>query len=221
MKAHRTRSRAMFAAVTASAFVAPSARADVIAIGPAAFPGAPQITFTGLANGTEVNLLTIDGVQFLYSFGPGNIVVGFGPGNTNNITSPDIESIGNNTGVLTVLLPSLQNLFGFGFAVLATSPVPNAVMVSLFNNATAVGTLFYNGVPDPIFAGGFAGIQSTLEFNRVQLRFNPGTAAFAVDNIRFASSTTVTPEPATLALLLTGLVGIALFRRRRLRSESA
>jgi len=220
MKLHGTRSWVMFAAAIAIAFVAPSARADVVAIGPAAFPGAPQITFTGLANGTEVNLLTVAGVQFVYSFGPGNVVVGFGPGNTNNITTPDIESIGNNSGVLTLFLPSLQNLFGFGFAVLATSAVPNAVIVSLFNDATAVGSLSYNGVPDPIFAGGFAGIQSTLEFNRVQLRFNPGPAAFAVDNIRFANVTTVTPEPATLALVLTGLFGITSFRRRRLQSRN-
>jgi len=32
--------------------------------------------------------------------------------------------------------------------------------------------------------------------------------------------TTVTPEPATLALVLTGLIGIASVRRRRFQSET-
>lgn len=224
MRVQRARWWVVLSAVLATAFGAPAARADVIAISPAAFPlGSTLLTFTGLALGTEVNLLTVGGVQFTYSFGPGNVIVGLGPGNTNNITSPDIElrQGANPTGVLTMALPSLQNLVGFGFALLTTTPVPNAVIVSLFNNATPVGALLYGAVPDPLFAGGFAGIQSTLEFNRVQLSFNPGVAAFAVDNIRFSTTTpTVIPEPSTLALVLSGLGVIVALRRRRPRSDT-
>jgi hypothetical protein len=89
------------------------------------------------------------------------------------------------------------------------------VNVSLFNGATNVGSRFYQAFPDPAFLGGFAGIQSTEAFDRVQLSFNPNAESFAVDNIRFANVSTVTPEPATLGLVLTGLVGIVAFRRRR------
>jgi len=197
-----------------------SARADVIAITAAAFPaGSSLIDFTGLVDGTDVNGLVFGGVQFSYSLGPGQVVIDGGPVGNTNVTAPNIVSIGNPTGVLTLLLPSLQNLFGFGFAVLSGVPVANATTITLFNNATNVGALSYNGIPDPIFAGGFAGIQSTLAFNRVQLTFSPIAPAWAVDNIRFAAVSAV-PEPATLGLVFTGLVGIGLLRRRR-RATSA
>jgi hypothetical protein len=74
--------------------------------------------------------------------------------------------------------------------------------------------LSYGGAPDPSFSGGFAGIQSTLLFDHVQLTFNSvGVPAFALDNIRTLTSTTAVPEPGTMLLVATGL-GV-LYRRRR------
>ena len=103
----------------------------------------------------------------------------------------------------------LIDTFGYGFAILSMGIVPNATTISLFNGATPVGSLSYGGAPDPVFAGGFAGIQSTLLFNRAQLTFNSAVApAFAVDNIRTVQSV---PEPGTLLLLG---VGIGLLSRR-------
>jgi len=59
----------------------------------------------------------------------------------------------------------------------------------LFNGTTNVGSLSYNGVPDPTFTGGFAGIQSTIPFNIVQITFNSAVApAVALDNIRTLST---------------------------------
>jgi hypothetical protein len=217
MKLLPVRRRVITSAAMAIAFAGVSARADVIAVSTAAFPGGSAlITFTGLADGVEVNGLVFGGVQFSYSLGPGQVVIDGGPVGNTNVTAPNIVSVpgGNPTGVLTLVLPSLQNLFGFGFAVLSGVPVANATTITLFNNATNVGALSYNGVLDPIFAGGFAGIQSTLAFNRAQVTFNPIASAFAVDNIRFANVSAV-PEPATLALVFTGLVAIGLLRRRR------
>ena len=85
--------------------------------------------------------------------------------------------------------------------------------MSLFNGATAVGSLSFSGAPDPVFAGGFAGLQSTLEFNRVQVIFSDTAQAFALDNIRTANVNV--PEPGTLALLALGLAGLSLSRRRK------
>src|SRR2546428_13045396 len=47
-----------------------NAVATVIAIGPGAFPGTALLTtFTGLADGTEVNGLSVGGLGFSYSLG--------------------------------------------------------------------------------------------------------------------------------------------------------
>ena len=118
------------------------------------------------------------------------------------------------TGVLTLTLGGLYDSFGFGFAILYEGSVLNAATITVFDGATNLGNLAYGAVPDPHFAGGFAGIQSTAPFNRVQLTFNSAVApAFALDNIRLATTTTIVPEPSTMMLLAGGL--LVLFSRRR------
>jgi len=201
-----------------------TAQADIIAVGPGAFPsGAPVITFDGLATGTEVNGLTVNGVQFSYTVGGsplnGAVQIDGGPGITNHINPPNIVSVGDNTGVLTVTLPSSVNLFGYGFAILSGSTVANATTISAFNGTTLLGSLSFSGAPDPGFTGGFAGIESTTTaFNRLQLTFNSSVAsAFAVDNITFANTSAV-PEPSTMLLGVLGLGALATLSARIRRS---
>jgi PEP-CTERM motif len=214
----RRRVVGIFAFVSMAALLsARAATASVIPVGIAAFgAGSTLTTFTGLANGLEVNGLVGGGIQFQYSLGNGQVIIGVGPGNTNNMAVPNIVSIGNDSGILTLMLPSLVDTFGYGYAILSTGAVANATTIALFNGATPVGTLSYNGVPDPLFTGGFAGIFSTLAFNRVQLTFNAAAApAFAVDNIRTFNTPAAVPEPATFLLIGGGLAAIARARRRR------
>jgi len=187
-----------------------TASASVIAIGPGAFPASMTvINFTGLANGTEVNGLVVGGITFSYSLGNGIVQIDGGPGTTNNIAPPNIVSVGPDTGTLGMLLPGPESMFGYGYAILNTGSVVAATTINLFSGATPVGTLSYNGVPDPNFTGGFAGIQSTVLFDRVTFTFNSAAApAFALDNIRMPN----VPEPSALLLTLAG--GIYLFGRR-------
>lgn len=200
-------------------FVAPAVSASVIAIGVGDFgAGSTLTTFNGQVNGAEVNGLVVDGILFQYSLGTGDVILDGGPGTTNNITPLNIVSVGDNTGVLSMTLPSLVNAFGYGFAILNTIPIPVATSMTLYNGATPVGSLSYAGAPDPAFTGGFAGIQSTLLFNRVEVTFNSVDApAFALDNIRTASNA---PEPGSLLLLGTGVAAL-LGRRRRVREGAS
>ena len=202
---------ALFSCVAAS-----SATASTIQIGVGAFgPGATLVTFAGLADGTEVNGLLVGGIQFEYSLGNGMVIIDGGPGTTNNIASPNVVSVRDPGGILTLTLPSFVDSFGFGYAVSTFAVVPNATMISLFNGIVPVGSQSYASVPDPMFAGGFAGIQSTDLFNRVQLTFNSVAApAFALDNIRTQQTV---PEPVTLTLLAAGVLASARRARGRPR----
>jgi len=176
------------------------------------------ITFAGIPDRTEVNGLSVGGVLFGYSLGPGQLVVDGSPGFTNNVAEPNIITVGSYKGVLTLFLPGFTNVFGFGFAVATIKDVPNAATITLFDGASNVGALTYGGTPDPQFAGGFAGIQSSTAFNRVELVFNSVDAlGFAVDNIRFANVTAV-PEPRTVVLLGTVLGVLAITSRLRTRT---
>lgn len=201
-----------------------TAQADVVSVGPSAFGGSSTlITFTGLSNSPptiEVNGLNFGGVVFTYSLGNGHLVIGGGPFLSNNVSQPNIESIGDPSGILTIQLSGLVDTFGYGYALNTLTPVANATTITLFNGLTNVGTLSYDAVPDIHFAGGFAGIFSTVAFDRVELTFNSAAAPnFAVDNIRTA---TTVPEPSTMLLLVTGMAGIAAKcgqKQRRVQSE--
>lgn len=208
--------------VVSGLWLAAYAQADVIAAPPEAFPaGATILNFSSFADGTEVNGLTVGGVQFVYTIGGsprnGAVRIDQGPGTTNHITVPNILSVGDNTGVLSVNLPSSVNLFGYGFAIFSEEDVADATRISAFNGTTPVGSLSFPGTPDPFFTGGFAGIQSTTAFDRLELTFNSsGVSAFALDNLIFASTV---PEPSSLLLAAVGFGVVTVLLRKLGRTQ--
>ena len=201
---------------------AQTAHAATIQVGIGTFgAGSTLTTFNGLPDGLEVNGLTVDGILFQYSTGPrggdGDLIIDGGGAVTNNVAPPAIVSAprGDPTGILTLTLPSAVDTFGYGYAMLVIGTF-TATSISLFDGATPLGSQLYVGAPDPVFTGGFAGIQSTVPFNRVLLTFNFFLGrGFAVDNLRTFNSAAV-PEPATLTLLASGIAAAAW--RRRLRT---
>jgi hypothetical protein len=204
----------------AAAMLCVSASASVVAVGPGEFPtGATLIDFQTVPLGTEVNGLVIDGVTFSYSVGGvplnGAVVIGDSPGFTNNISPPNIVSTGNATGILDIQLTAPAFVLGYGYAIFTNGTLPDATTISVFNGETSLGSLEYTGMSDPTLTGGFAGILSTSEFDRVQVRFNVGeTAGFALGNLQFAS----VPEPSTGWLLI---IGGALLGRSLLSTRSS
>ena len=149
----------------------------------------------GLALGTEVNGLTVDAavgpggaILFQYSLGNGRVSIGVGPNTTNNINQPAIVSNpgANNSGVLTMTFLRWSIYSGMGTPCSqGTGTILNGTTFSLFNGATSVGSLSFTATPDLVVPGGFAGVRSTLPFNRVEATFNSVSAAsFALDNIR-------------------------------------
>jgi len=200
-----------------------NAAATVMPISEGAFPGsALLIDFAGLLDGTEVNGLVVDGVGFSYSLGDGQVDIDGGPGFTNNISPPNIVSVGDNTGSVTIALPAPANMFGYGFAILSLFDVADATTMSVFNGPTFLGSLSFAGAPDPIFTGGFAGLASTIAFDHVVVTFNSVVAsAFALDNILVASAVVPPPlpEPPTILLIFAGLLVVLWARNPRTRAR--
>jgi hypothetical protein len=198
------------------------ALASVIAITPGDLAGATLIDFGTVQTFAPINGQTISGVTFAYTINgiaSTSAVIDDGPGNTNNITIANVVNSGPNNGaVLSMTFPMLETQMGYGYAILSTAVVPNATTVSLFDAANVlVGTLSATGSPDPTFTGGFLGVASDIPFLRAEVTFSTAGAAFAFDNLRFASAPVPTiPEPTTLALVGLGLCATA-YRLRKMQ----
>lgn len=203
---------ATLALASTLALTAVNAVAAVSAVGPGDFPGSSLLVdLSTSVDGTEANGLTVGGLTFSYSLGNGNVIIDGGPGITNNVAPLNVVSIGVASGILGVALPGPSTMFGYGYALLATGTVAAGTTINLFNGTTNVGSLSYLATPDPDFPGGFAGISSTLPFDRVELTFNASAAAWAADNFRV----TAVPEPTTLGMFVLGICALLMRQKRR------
>jgi PEP-CTERM motif len=178
--------------------------------------GSPIIDFGLVETFAPINGQTINGVTFGFTIG-GNpstdAVIDSGPGNTNNITVANIE--GNTLGILSLIFPHLEVGFGFGYALaILGGGVTNATSVELFDASNvSLGSLSFNGVADPLFVGGFAGIGNLTPFKSAQVTFNSAaTTRFAFDNVRVNAAV---PEPATFILVGLGLAALGFSSRRK------
>jgi hypothetical protein len=202
-----------------SLVASPCTHATLAPLAPNNFaPSATLLDFSGIASGTEVNALSINNVLFQVTenglLTNGAVIVDAGPGTTNNIVPPNLVSLSNPSGLaLVVSLPNSVTQFGYGYAILTKSPVSAATTIQLFAGLAPVGSLDFAGSPDPKFTGGFAGLSSTVPFDRAVLTFSTLGEGFAVDNVTFA--TTVPEQERTLILFAIGVFGLLSFYFRR------
>ena len=115
-----------------------------------------------------------------------------------------------NPDVLTITLPSVTAVaFDFG----ALFPGSASVLVSLSDGFTT--TISTN---DSLVGGSlaFAGFTSTAPLTSIKLTLPDSPDYNAIDNFTWGKANSPVPEPASLGLMLTGLLGAAGAIRRRL-----
>jgi hypothetical protein len=191
-----------------------------------------QLTFEGLGDNEVIG-------NYYNGGAGGNLGVTFGTTALGLITR-DAGGTGNfqgqPSGVTIMYFPSAENAFmnvagGFdtGFSLFYTA-INQGGSVSIYDGFDGTGNLLGTVMlPTTPSEPGTPGCPSTLPFcpfQAVSLAFS-GVGKSAVfggsanqigfDNVTFGSTNpvTATPEPASLALLATGLAGVVVVRRRR------
>lgn len=140
-----------------------------------------------------------------------------GPGNFTFVQGRVLE--GDAAGILTLTFTTPTRLLGFGVALTSANTLPSGLTVELFDSSLQslgiIGVSTSQLSPFPLSEGQFNYIG--MPISRAVLNFNEGSLAFprrfAVDNLAYEPI----PEPATLVLLGTGLVAVAVRARRKHR----
>jgi hypothetical protein len=209
--------------------------ATVTAVDAGDFPaGSLLVDYNSTPVGTSAKNLTVDGLSFgcctgrerdpkpayIAEWGGATFVDG------NAIYVPEISN-STPVGTMGMLMPGPSTRFGLGYylpVLGANAPdvfEPDALTIQLFDDSvvpnTLVGALSFDAYSDGDTLdpwsrlGGFAGIASTLPFNRVNVTFNRNVSTVAVDNFRV----TAVPEPSMLLMLALGVPALFWLRSSR------
>ena len=107
-----------------------------------------------------------------------------GPGNTNNITLPNIE--GTTSGILHFTFDVPTTKFGFGVAMSAGGNLTESVTINLYRPGAGLlrDTIFLDTTPDPTFSGGRYDYDGPA-VKTVTIEFNVANTRFALDNVYY------------------------------------
>lgn len=174
-------------------------------------------TFEAALGSSHVTTPSASGVTFTTT-GITTSPITYSAGSLGNLFGSSSESIGYvGLGSLNMALPSGLNAFGFDYAYRPSVGIENVKFEGQFC------TEFLNQVTcqdyENAFLGNGSGFVGIIADGGVTGVSVTGTATmFQVSNLTFAGSMTATPEPATVALMATGLAalaGMGVARRRR------
>jgi hypothetical protein len=201
--------------------VAAPASAQVFTSGSAFFtaagtPGYTE-TFETVPFAKDVNLgptFTLAGVT--YSSIYGLVVASPGYNNFGAGLNPTTSTILTSSGDEDIVLQFLTGKGAVGFSIYYNGMGP--ATTSFFSNATLLGTISYNGAAVQGF-GGYISDESAPITSVHFVSTDGGRVNTGLDNVALFDVVSSAPEPATLPLLFTGLVGFVVARRRRTRTS--
>ena len=208
---------ALWLATAAVLIATESAQATVSLVDASAFDGAQQIvTFDSIANEAPItNEFAGQGVVF-----SGALYGMTNTGDTDHFAGPPVAiasnwlySQGNFGGTsFTATFSSDENLLGF-FQELNPD---DFLTVNLFENGSPVDSI--NFPSQPSLDATFVALEDTSAFNSAVFTVTTNDNGFvALDDFQFEPTASVAPvpEPASAALITTGLLGFAGVRKRR------
>jgi hypothetical protein len=192
-----------------SLVVARSASADPV--GPGGFVSPTLIDFESAPDGPIDGRYSDLGVTFSNLFGGGFADVGTGSGDTGVATNFPVF-VGCPAGECsdaTAQFSSLHTRVGF---YASTNPADDLTIVA-YRGTALVGSEFFD-TGGGGHGGSFAGVQFASGFDRIVLHTtNVENGALVIDDFRFEGSPAPIPEPATVVLIASGLLGACLRRR--------
>jgi hypothetical protein len=196
-----------------------SREASAEPIEPDAFIAPTVINFESAPDGRIDARYSGLGVTFSELFGGGFADVGTGSGITRVATNFPIFVGCPAAGCpdATARFSSLNTRVGF---YVSTNPADDLTIFA-YRGTSLVGSEFF--VTSGAGRGGsFAGVEFVRGFDRIVLHTTGvENGALLIDDFRFEGSPAPTPEPATVILFATGLVGACLRRRLRLREHDS
>jgi hypothetical protein len=124
------------------------------------------------------------------------------------LTNPTIRILDNSGAPLTLTFAMGQSAVAFDLSSLFSS---NTAIIDVYGASGLMGV--YDVAAANSGSGDFFGISDTVDITSVVISGEVGGSSIDIGNVSFEA--TPVPEPASLALLAVGLVGLTLVARQR------